>query len=241
MNYEYSASSAQPRLLILLTDELEESVKVVNDIIEHIIKGNFYGSYCKNRFFIIVIGYNIEAQVILSGYLREIDERPLDIKSVKVNVSDRTGGVVPVERKIPIWVEQQNCNPKMENYPKAILMAKSLIQKWLADNRILAPIVIDCSNEAHVEYAIAEIEQLTNIVSRDGQTLFFGTYSIENKEIYNVFSEMPDAWKYRFDNWNVNEEDYHSGMLNRMNINQIISVITFVGGEAAIFGFNEEQ
>ena len=239
MNYEYSASSAHPRLLILLTDELEESVKLVNHIIEIIIAKNYDGSYPKNRFFITVIGYNKETNVLLSGYLREIDENPLSIKSEMVKIPDGAGGVVQVERKRPIWIEPQNCNPNIENYPQAICLAEELSQKWLAGEKILAPIVIDCSNEAHVEYAVAEIEQLKEVTSKDGQTLFFGSYSLENNDIKNIFSNMPDAWKYRFDNWGIDEREYLSGMLDRKDIFLLLSAITDFGGEVAFDGFNE--
>lgn len=229
MNYEYSASSAQPRLLILLTDELEESVKLVNDFIGRIIYTHYDGAYPKNRYFIIVIGYNKEAHVMLSGYLRELDENLLDVKSENVEVSDGAGGVLPIEKHIPIWIKSMNCNPNIKYYPKAISMARELSQKWVADNKILSPIVIDISNEAHVEKAVTEIKQLKDITSKDGQTLFFGTYSTENKDIKDVFSKMPEAWKYKFERCGLDERDYLNGRLSRIKkISDIISAITSV-------------
>ena len=239
MNYEFSASSAHPRLLILLTDELEESVKLVNHIIDSIIERNYNGSYPKNRFFITVIGYNKETNVLLSGYLREIDENPLSIKSEMVKIPDGAGGVVQVERKRLIWIEPQKSNPNIENYPKVICLAKELSQKWLADNKILAPIVIDISNEAHVENAETEIIQLKDVTSKDGQILFFGTYLTENKDIKDIFSKMPEVWKYKFERCGLDERDYLSGMLDRNKIFVMLSAITDFGGEVAFDGFNE--
>ena len=43
MPYELSQSSMNPRLLILLTDESEESVEVVNRIIDQQIQLNYDG------------------------------------------------------------------------------------------------------------------------------------------------------------------------------------------------------
>ncbi len=233
MNYEYSACSARPRLLILLTDELEESVKVVNSIIEKIIEANFDGAYPKNRFYIFVIGYNKEAHIILSGFLREIEEHPLSINSEEVNISDGAGGFVTVKRIIPIWIDAQRNLPDVSLYPKAINIARELISKWLIDRKVLAPIVIDCSNEAYVEHAISEIKQLTMIPSLDGLALFFGTYSVE-KDVRNVFSEIPEAWEYRFYNQDIKVSEYRNGILNRNRIIDIISALTYVGGEVAV-------
>ena len=233
MNYEYSACSARPRLLILLTDELEESVKVVNSIVERIIGANYDGAYPQNRFFIIVIGYNREAHVMLSGFLREIDEHPFSINSEEVNISDGAGGFVTIKRNTPIWIDAQRYLPDVSFYPKAINMARELISKWLIDRKVLAPIVIDCSNEAYVEYAVSEIKQLTQIPSLDGLTLFFGTYSLE-KDIRKVFSQMPEAWEYRFYNQDVKASEFRSGILNRNRIIDIISALTYVGGEVAV-------
>lgn len=58
MPYELSQSSMNPRLLILLTDESEESVEVVNRIIDQQIQLNYDGCAPKNRAFITVVGYN---------------------------------------------------------------------------------------------------------------------------------------------------------------------------------------
>lgn len=234
MNYEYSACSAKPRLLILLTDELEESVKVVNSIIDRIIEANYDGESPKNRFFIIVIGYNQETHIMLSGFLRELDEHPIRINTEKVNVSDGAGGVVSIKRHIPIWIDSQRNQPDISFYPRAICLTRELVKKWLNDKKVPAPIVIDCSNEAYVEYAISEIEGLMKIPSRDGLTLFFGTYSNEKKDIPNVFSKMPEAWEYRFYNQDIKESEYCDGVLNRNRIIDIVSALTYVGGEPAI-------
>ena len=57
MPYEVYQTSANPGLLILLTDELEESVKVVNCIVDQLIIRNYDGDSPKNRCFIVVIGF----------------------------------------------------------------------------------------------------------------------------------------------------------------------------------------
>ena len=113
MAYEIINSTANPGLLILLTDELEESVKIVNDVIDSLIQINFDGAFPKNRCYIIVLGYNKEAKQLCTGWLRNLDESPKRIIPVIKNIHDGAGKFIDVEIKQPIWVDSSTHNKEM--------------------------------------------------------------------------------------------------------------------------------
>ena len=242
MNYEYSACSARPRLLILLTDELEESVKVVNSIIERIIGANYDGAYPKSRFYIIVIGYNSLPQLLISGNLKKLDENYNRFETKKENISDGAGGTIEIDRKYPVWVESMYNYPQMDNYPKAIQLAIEEVKKWGSchKNLVPAPIVIDISYEQNVDQGLEEIECLKSISTKDGSTLFFGCYSDANYKNNSFFNKIPEAWKYRFVNQNIEENEYIDGLFNRDKIIGIIDAITYVGN-VSFFEYNDSQ
>ena len=232
MPYEYIASSANPRLLILLTDQSEESVKLVNYLIDRTIQINFDGDAPKNRCYISVIGYNHNVKQLCSGWLRELDASLfLRMESLIKKVSDGTGGFVEVEVQQPVWVESTQQPISIDKYDQAIHSAKEISRKWSEDNCI-SPIVIDCSKICHTDYAIEEIEQLKAVTTKDGNVLFFGCY-LNIEDVSGIFSKMPEEWEYRFKIWEIKEEDYSSGLLNYEHIGSIFSAIMEVGGTPA--------
>ena len=84
-------SSATPGLLIILVDQsgsmMQEYVdgdsrtcsrrKVINRVINTIIKKNFNKDKPKNRCFISVIGYGYEVKELCSGFLEDLYNNPL--------------------------------------------------------------------------------------------------------------------------------------------------------------------
>ena len=234
MPYEYIASSANPRLLILLTDESEESVELVNFIIDETIQINYDGDAPKNRCFIFVIGYSHSLKDLCSGWLRELDSSLfLRIESQKKKLPDGTGGFVEVEVKQPVWVESNKVSISIDNFGGAVHLAKELSLKWSEDNNFMSPIVIDCSKVCYADYAKEEIEQLKAITTKDGNVLFFGCYS-QKENVFGIFSKMPEEWEYRFENWGLKEEYYSSGLLNYEHIGSIFGAMMDVD-EMAVF------
>ena len=233
MPYEYIVSSANPRLLILLTDESEESVKLVNTLIDRTIQINFDGDAPKNRCFISVIGYNHCVKDLCSGWLRELDSSLiLRTESHMKKVPDGAGGLVEVEVKLPVWIEPSEQPISVDQFNSAVHLAKELSLKWSKDN-CMPPIVIDCSKVCYIDYAMEKIEQLKAIATKDGNVLFFGCYS-KNENVSEIFSKMPEEWEYRFKNWGLKEDDYSSGLLNYEHIGSIFSAMMGVGGMPAI-------
>ena len=112
-------SSAAPGLLIILVDQSGSmmndyidgdsrtvfSAKVINRVINTIIKKNFNKDKPRNRCFITVLGYGLEVKELCSGYLEELYTNPLRIEEAIRKVSDGDGGLVEKKVKRPVWIE----------------------------------------------------------------------------------------------------------------------------------------
>jgi hypothetical protein len=87
-------SSATPGLLIILLDQSGSMTEpyegtsrtkfatlAVNKVIDNIIQKNFDGEAPKNRCFISVIGYDNDVKELCSGWLKDLDANPYDMKN----------------------------------------------------------------------------------------------------------------------------------------------------------------
>lgn len=237
MPYEHFQSSVNPRLLILLTDELEESVRVVNKIIDQQIQLNFDGNAPKNRCFISVIGYKQNVKELCSGWLKDLDASPLSYQTYKkkliVEAPDGVGGFFKKEEeivmKLPVWIETSSKQPSFISYADSIKLAIELACLWSEDN-VMSPIVIDISKECHANQATKEIEKLKSITTVDGNMLFFGSFSEDVDDSVSIYSNMPEEWKWRFYQWDLNNIFFRNGILHREKLFSIIDAITYTGG-----------
>lgn len=195
MPYKIHASSANPRLLILLTDESEESVRIINRLIDQQIELNFDGEAPKNRCFISVISYNCSVKDLCSGWLKEFDANPLRYETLKKLTPDGAGGIVEIEVRLPVWIEPNDEPFLGEYYANAIRLIIELTKTWSvkhADSPV--PMVLDCSYDSHVDNALSEIDQLKRISTPDGCVLFFGSYSNTDHINQSAFSHVPKEW-----------------------------------------------
>ena len=126
---EMQWSSATPGLLIILVDQsgsmmnpycdgdsrTEFSAKVINRVINTIIKKNFNKDKPKNRCFISVIGYGYEVKELCSGFLEDLYNNPIRVENRSQKVSDGNGGLVDVAVNQPIWVEPECPAPVIIN------------------------------------------------------------------------------------------------------------------------------
>lgn len=233
MPYELLQSSMNPRLLILLTDESEESVKVVNRLIDQQIQLNYDGCAPKNRVFITVVGYNDGIKELVSGWLKDLEVAPLRLESYKKKVSDGTGRAIEVNCVQPIWVDSVNSKAFRATYTDSIKLAIDICKEWSKDYK-MAPIVIDCSNVCHTNYALNEIEQLKNVLTKDGTTLFWCCYPDNQITDKYLFSKMPQGWRYSFQRNGFNESKLWDGCYDRRSIFYVMEVITYMAGEPGI-------
>lgn len=224
MPYEYIASTANPRLLILLTDESEESVKIVNNIIDIIIQKNFDGVAPKNRCFISVIGYNRNVKDLCSGWLKELDASPLRYETLKKKLPDGAGGLVEVEVKQPIWV---NCSRELIgalSYVNAIELVTQIAKEWVKQYS-MAPIIVDCSINNYSRMALDEIEQIKRVNTEEGNTLFWGCYSMAENTKSCVFSDIPDEWKILLRKMGEYDTNKCHGVLDKSSIYCLLCII----------------
>ena len=229
-------SSATPGLLVILLDQSGSMIdgydgkdsktqfasKAVNRVINTIIQKNFDGESPKNRCFISVIGYDNNVHELCSGYLKDLDAKPLRIDEVIKKQSDGAGGVVEIPYKMPVWVEPIT-KDGATNMKGAFEMAKALVEKWVADKPgHPAPVIINISDGVPY-YDNKEVddcmEETTNVVkeimsvdSGDGGVLVFNALISESGErmvfpasiedcrtpvarfIFNISSEVPEAY-----------------------------------------------
>ena len=227
MAYE-KISTRYPALLILLTDELEESVKLVNDVIDYLIQINFDGSRPKNRCYIIVLGYNKEVKELCSGWLSNLDESPKRIVSSIKRIKVRKGDL-DVHVRQPIWIDPSTHQTSFPNYKDSIKLATQITRNWSTD-KMTPPIVIDCSTNCHVDDAMEEINQLKNISSTDGNVFFLGCYSntYTKHHIDSIFSVMPEEWLFRLEKNGIDKNIYKYGLLNRDCLMSILGDIKIV-------------
>jgi hypothetical protein len=191
-------SSATPGLLVFLIDQSGSmlmpfkdssdsrtvfATRVVNRVIDSIIQKNYDGDHAKNRCFIVAIGYSVGATELCSGFLSDLDNSPKRIETVKKKISDGAGGLVEIEKAMPIWVEPIT-KDGWTDMAAAFKMAKEIIESWVKDKPDSpAPVVInvsdgvpyynskspaDCARETA---AIAK--EIMNIQTPDGNVLIF--------------------------------------------------------------------
>lgn len=154
-------SSATPGLLIILVDKSGSmmlkyknesdsrtvfATRAINRVINDIIKKNFNGTEPKNRCFISVISYCADVKEECSGYLKDLYKSPKRVETVTKKVSDGAGGLVDKNVKMPIWVEPTDTDT-WTDMKGAFLMAKKLVEDWVADKPDNpAPVIINISD-----------------------------------------------------------------------------------------------
>ena len=208
-------SSATPGLLIILVDKsgsmmlkyknepvsrTEFATRVINRVINDIIKKNFNGKEPKNRCFISVISYCAEVKEECSGFLTDLYKSPKRIETVTKKVSDGAGSLVDKIVKMPIWVEPTDTDT-WTDMRGAFVMAKKLVESWMADKPDNpAPVIINISdgvpyydhksNSVCVEETKAVANEIMNISNSDGNVLIFNAeIGDTSKEIINPFDD----------------------------------------------------
>lgn len=232
-------SSATPGLLVILIDQSGSmlypmeapnnnetrttfATKAVNRVIDTIIQKNFDGKAPKNRCFISVIGYNHKVKNLAAGYLKDLDENPRRVDKVKQKISDGAGGILEIDKSMPIWVDPIT-EDGTTNMKGAFEMAKEIIEKWIADKpKNPAPVIINISDgvpyfngldlDICKEQTIGVVNQIKAINTEDGKVQIFnamignGTKSVfpsslneistdEGKFLYEISTEIPESYK----------------------------------------------
>ncbi len=201
------------------------STRVVNRVINSIIQKNYNGDHAKDRCFIVTIGYSVGANELCSGFLSDLDNSPKRMETVKKKISDGAGGLVEIDKKMPIWIEPIE-KDAWTDMASAFKMAKEIIESWLKDKpESPAPVIINISDGVpyynHKDTATCTTEteviakEIMNINTPDGHVLIFnaeigaGTTqivlpnSVEDVKVggdgaeflYEISSVIPDGYK----------------------------------------------
>ena len=235
-NNEMQWSSAAPGLLIFLVDQsgsmlhpyegnenrTQFATKVINRMIDNIIQTNYNGDKPKNRCFVSVIGYNHNVNVLTSGYLQELDATPKRIEKVKQKISDGAGGIIEIDRNMPIWIDPIS-EDGATNMTGALRSAKEIIEKWISDYPDRpAPVIINISDgypyyegkdvKLCMQEAISVANEIKAINTIDGKIQIFNAKigegakskfpttrdvltSEEAKFLFDISTEVPDAYR----------------------------------------------
>lgn len=240
MTHSKQWSSASPGLLIFLIDQSGSmlspykdtadsrtvfATRVVNRVINDIIKKNFNGTQPKDRCFIVAIGYSVGATELCSGYLSELYASPKRLEQVKKKISDGAGGLVEIDKTMPIWIDPIT-KDGWTDMAQAFKMAKEIIESWIKDKPDSpAPVIINVSDGIpFYDYKDSDIcaqetaeiaNEIMNITTDDGNVLIFNAEIGEGatqiilpnsvndvqaggkgaKFLYEISSEIPDGYK----------------------------------------------
>ena len=122
------------------------STYMANRAIDSIMQMNFDGEKVKNRCLISIIGYNNNVKELCSGWIWDLDSKPLRFENLKKKTPDGAGGFVEVDVQQPVWVNPVEVGGDA-NMLGAFSYAKELVQKWISDNpQYPAPVIINISD-----------------------------------------------------------------------------------------------
>ena len=265
-------SSATPGLLIFLIDQSGSmllpfkdssesrtvfATRVVNRVIDSIIKKNYDGDHAKDRAFIVVIGYSVGAKELCSGFLGDIDNTPLRIESIKKKVSDGAGGLVEMDTKMPIWIDPIK-KDGWTDMAAAFKMAKEIIENWVKDKPDNpAPVIINISDgvpyydHKDSDECSRETEkvakEIMNISTSDGNVLIFnveiGSGGVQiilpnsSKEVeiggkgaeflYEISSVIPESYRGAADKNQLELKEGSRGAVFAADAEYLIKLIDF--------------
>jgi hypothetical protein len=264
-------SSATPGLLIILIDQSGSmtasyegndsrtifAARAVNRVINDIIEKNFNGTEPKNRCFITVIGYDLKANVLCSGYLKELYANPKRIDELTKKIPDGAGGLVETQVKMPIWVEPIK-EDKWTNMKDAFSMAKGLVKDWIQDKpENPAPVIINISDgvpyydqksrEDCMSETEAEVAEIRNMTTEDGNVLVFNAQIGDGKEmivfpnsedaveadgdeakfLYRISSDIPDGYMEAATKNELNVQSGSKGCVFHADAEHLIKLIDF--------------
>ena len=159
------------------------ATRVINRVINDIIEKNFNGTVPKNRCFISVISYCHEIKEECSGYLKDLYENPLRIETVEKKVSDGAGGLVTVQKQMPIWVNPTNSDT-WTDMRGALKMAKKLAENWIEDKpNNPAPVILNISDgvpyydhkseEECMDETKSIAKEIMSLSNEDGNVIIF--------------------------------------------------------------------
>lgn len=279
--YPKQWSSASPGLLIFLIDQSVSTSNVSNESfnsskfcanfvnyqINTIIKYHFSGFQPKNRCYIEVIGYSDNANVLCSGFLIELYENPIKIITIRKKISDGAGGLVEIDKKMPIWVE-----PVMDgvhsNAVSAFQLALNTIQKWIDKYPgSPAPIIVNISHsipkspfldeEKTIDETICLSNKIKDIGAINEKSLilslintsedFFNIYEISEKKqkyknfLENLSSNIPEYYEWFFEKRDLNFNKIKHGIVHLEDIPEIQQIIIFNNDAAEELGVKDNQ
>jgi hypothetical protein len=201
---DQSVSMGQP-CSYLSESKAVVAAKILNRLIDSIIE-RYYGGHVRNCCFIVSIGYSIGAAELFSGFLSDLDNSPKRIEKVRKIINDGAGGLVEIDKTIPIWVEPTS-DVYEPNMVDAFKLAEGKITEWVTKfPGSPAPIIINISSgqlssdELQHQQKADELKNIANKITQiktdDGNTLIFNIAILDTKQDI-VFPTKSASESYR--------------------------------------------
>lgn len=233
-----NVSILTPGFLVFLVEQselyfdlfrLQEASNVVNNVINHLISENYdvHRMKAKDRWYICIIQYNNEAQIVTSGFLSDLDENPASFEKKEMTFSDGVGGYFKQYVDAPLWISPV-FGKKQVNMKSAFIYAEELINQWILERpNTPTPLIINISSGIPY-YEGKEVsgcrEDVIDIVNRIKNydihifNLILGgkenvVFPLSNNEIYDektrfvyeLSTGVPSNFNYPYNRWRNKE------------------------------------
>lgn len=159
----------------------EVAALAVNRILEELVLASQVGDTIKPRCHVSVIGYGERVECVVDGMISEVASSLIEVKKVKKSISDGAGGIIPVDVKMPIWVqpEANNGTPMHEAFERSA----EIVQRW-CDNKPdgFPPIVINITDgdANYPDLTEDAARKVMNLHTTDGNVLIFNIHIANN-------------------------------------------------------------
>ena len=233
------------------------ATRVVNRVIDSIIQKNYNGDHAKDRCFIVAIGYSVGAEELCSGFLSALDESPKRTEIIKKKISDGAGGLVEIDKTMPIWVDPID-KDGWTDMAAAFKMAKQIIEEWIKDKTDSpAPVIINISDgvpyynhkgtQDCAQETAAIAKEIMNMKTSDGNVLIFNAEIGEGntqiilpntmeevkaggegaKFLYEISSVIPDGYQEAAVKNGLEIKDGSKGAVFAADAENLIKLIDF--------------
>lgn len=150
----------------------EEAALAVNRVLEELVLASRRGEEIRDRCHVTVITYGETVNSVVDGMVSQIPSSLIEVKDMKKMVNDGAGGLVEVDYKMPIWLEQQaSGNTPMH---EAFQRAANIVNKWISDRPdVFPPIIINITDGAATrpDLTADSAREIMNCNSTDGNAL----------------------------------------------------------------------
>ena len=155
----------------------ERAALAVNSVLEELVLASRTGEEIRERCHVSVIGYGEKVNCIVDGMISEIPSSLIEVKDMKKMVCDGAGGLVEVDVKKPIWLEQRASGGTPMH--DAFQRAAGIVETWISDRPdVFPPIVFNITDgdATRPDLTADSARKIMNCHTTDGDVLLFNLH-----------------------------------------------------------------